>query len=116
MGRGHRGPCQGDGGEGGRQSRLRDLVVRLPNAGAAPSGFSVRRNDAVGCAGMTKGGSRFSSLFRYYRAVTIWEAQRGSCGRAISIRLETRVVAGVARVMLDSRPDPVYMRGSYILG
>ena len=77
---GTRGPCQGDGGEGGRQSRLRDLVVRLPKAGAAPSGFSVRRNDAVGCAGMTKGGSRFSSFFRYYWAVTIWRAKRGSCG------------------------------------
>ena len=35
---GTRGPCQGDGGEGGRQSRRRDLVVRLLNAGAAPPG------------------------------------------------------------------------------
>ena len=32
------------------------------------------------CAGMTKGGSRFSSFLRYYWAVTIWKAQRGSCG------------------------------------
>ena len=58
----------------------RGLVVGLPRAGTAAPGSSVRRNDAVVCAGMTKGGSRFSSFLRYYWAVTIWRAQRRSCG------------------------------------